>query len=84
MAVDLVAFCAPSLTALILLWLLGPHTPTVLIGSAAALAAVVVLATQIIRYADVASPVQGGMIGRPSPSPRRPRCRPATTTHRAS
>ncbi|MEV4575525.1 hypothetical protein AB0K16_19980 [Nonomuraea jabiensis] len=59
LAVDLVAFCAPSLTALVLLWLLGPHTPTVLIGSAAALTAVVVLATQIIRYADVASSVQG-------------------------
>ncbi|MET9340721.1 hypothetical protein [Nonomuraea sp. NPDC003804] len=58
-AVDLAAFCAPSLTALALLWLLGPHTPLVLIGSAAALAAVVVLATQIIRYADVAGPVAG-------------------------
>ncbi|HUR03257.1 MAG TPA: hypothetical protein VM347_12000 [Nonomuraea sp.] len=58
LAADLAAFCVPSLTALTLLWLLGPHTPTILIGSAAALAAVVVLATQIIRYADVAGPVQ--------------------------
>ncbi|MBB6347258.1 hypothetical protein ACWGH8_37970 [Nonomuraea muscovyensis] len=58
LAVDLAAFCAPSLTALTLLWLLGPHAPTVLIGSAAALAAVLVLATQIIRYADVAGPEQ--------------------------
>ncbi|GAA2324199.1 hypothetical protein GCM10010149_91990 [Nonomuraea roseoviolacea subsp. roseoviolacea] len=58
LAVDLAAFCAPSLTGLTLLWLLGPHTPTVLIGSAAALAAVVILATQIIRYADVTGPVQ--------------------------
>jgi hypothetical protein len=58
LAVDLVAFCAPSLTALTLLWLLGPHTPLVRIGSAAALAAVMILATQIIRYADVAGPVQ--------------------------
>ncbi|MFF5211037.1 hypothetical protein [Streptosporangium sp. NPDC000396] len=58
LAVDLVAFCAPSLTALTLLWLLGPHTPLVRIGSAAALAAVMILAGQIIRYADVAGPVQ--------------------------
>ncbi|TMR99761.1 hypothetical protein [Nonomuraea basaltis] len=58
LAVDLAAFCAPPLAALTLLWLLGPYTPVVLIGSAAALAAVVVLATQIIRYADVAGPVQ--------------------------
>ncbi|WP_431914905.1 hypothetical protein [Nonomuraea jabiensis] len=58
LAVDLVAFCAPSLTALALLWLLGPHTPLVQIGSAAALAAVTILATQIIRYADVAGPAQ--------------------------
>ncbi|MEU7852392.1 hypothetical protein [Nonomuraea sp. NPDC049141] len=56
LAVDLAAFCVPSLTALTLLWLLGPHTPMVLLGSAAALAAVVVLAAQIIRYADVAGP----------------------------
>ncbi|WP_084959908.1 hypothetical protein [Thermoactinospora rubra] len=58
LAVDLAAFCAPSLTALTLLWLLGPHTPLVRIGSAAALAAVMILATQIIRYADVAGPAQ--------------------------
>ncbi|MEV1170373.1 hypothetical protein [Nonomuraea sp. NPDC049784] len=54
LAVDLAAFCAPPLAALTLLWLLGPHTLVVLIGSAAALATVAVLATQIIRYADVA------------------------------
>ncbi len=58
LVVDLVAFCAPPLSALTLLWLLGPHTPIILIGSAAALAAVALLATQIIRYADVAGPVQ--------------------------
>ncbi|WP_336214926.1 hypothetical protein [Nonomuraea sp. LPB2021202275-12-8] len=58
LAVDLAAFCAPPLGALTLLWLLGPHTPMVLIGSAAALATVLVLATQIIRYADVAGSVQ--------------------------
>ncbi|WP_433428112.1 hypothetical protein [Nonomuraea sp. CA-141351] len=57
-AVDLAAFCAPPLAALTLLWLLGPHTAVVLIGSAAALATVAVLATQIIGYADVAGPAQ--------------------------
>lgn len=44
-----------------LLWLLGPHTPTVLIASAVAPAAVVVLATQIIRYADMPSPKRGAI-----------------------
>ncbi|MFD1940012.1 MULTISPECIES: hypothetical protein [Nonomuraea] len=58
LAVDLAAFCAPPLSALTLLWLLGPHTPMVLIGSAAALATILILATQIIRYADVAGHVQ--------------------------
>ncbi|MBO3751952.1 hypothetical protein J5X84_38285 [Streptosporangiaceae bacterium NEAU-GS5] len=58
LAADLVAFCAPPLTALALLWLLGPHTPPVLIGSAAALTAVTVLAAQIIRYAETAGPGQ--------------------------
>ncbi|GAA3467471.1 hypothetical protein [Nonomuraea roseola] len=58
LAVDLAAFCAPPLSALVVLWLLGSHTPMVQIGSAVALATVVVLAAQIIRYADVAGPAQ--------------------------
>jgi hypothetical protein len=56
LVVDLAAFSAPSLTALGLLWLLGPHTPMVLTGSAVALIAGVILASQIVRYADVAGP----------------------------
>ncbi|MFI9848412.1 hypothetical protein ACIHFD_66190 [Nonomuraea sp. NPDC051941] len=68
LAVDLAAFCAPPLAALTLLWLLGPHTLAVLIGSAVSLVTVAVMATQIIRYADVADPPAPGMIARPSRS----------------
>ncbi|TDD02000.1 hypothetical protein [Nonomuraea diastatica] len=53
---DLTAFCLPPLAALTVLWTTGPHPPAVLAISLAELAAVAVLATQIIRYADLTHP----------------------------
>ncbi|MGN9786622.1 MazG-like family protein [Nonomuraea sp. ZG12] len=53
---DLTAFCLPPLAALTVLWTTGPHTPAVLAISLTELAAVAVLATQIIRYADLTRP----------------------------
>ncbi|MBO3752194.1 hypothetical protein J5X84_39565 [Streptosporangiaceae bacterium NEAU-GS5] len=64
LAADMVAFCVPSLTAIALLLLLGPHNPLVLIGSAAAIIAVTILAAQIVRYAGAAGP-DGGPARRP-------------------
>jgi hypothetical protein len=52
LAVDLAAFCVPPLAALVLVWAAGPHAAVVLV-SIAELAVLAVLATQIVRYADL-------------------------------
>ncbi|NUR84360.1 MAG: hypothetical protein HOY71_09770 [Nonomuraea sp.] len=54
LAVNLTAFCAPPLAALVVVWAAGPHTPATLALSVLEAAALAVLAVQITRYADLA------------------------------
>ncbi|MEV4364606.1 hypothetical protein [Nonomuraea sp. NPDC049625] len=53
LAVNLGAFCLPPLAALTLIWAAGPHTAAVLAVSVAELAVLIVLAWQIVRYAEL-------------------------------
>ncbi|MGX2993354.1 hypothetical protein JNUCC64_03515 [Streptomyces sp. JNUCC 64] len=53
LAVDLVMFVAPALTALAVFWATGPGDPVLLAVSAAELAAVAVLATRVVVSADL-------------------------------
>jgi hypothetical protein len=54
LAVDLIIFCLPGLAVLIAYWIVGPITPLLLVLSIIEAGGVLVLAAQIIMYADVA------------------------------
>jgi hypothetical protein len=53
LAVDLLTFCLPGLAALTLHWHYGHHTPALLVIALAELLTILILATQITRYADL-------------------------------
>lgn len=53
LGVNLTTFCVPPPVALVVVWAAGPHTPAVLAVSLAELAAVAVLAVQIVLYSGV-------------------------------
>ncbi|MFI6637719.1 hypothetical protein ACIBI7_53315 [Nonomuraea fuscirosea] len=55
LGMNLGAFCAPALVGLVLVWAMGPRTPTVIAVSITEFAVLALLATQIVLYADVAA-----------------------------
>ncbi|RVX39119.1 hypothetical protein EDD27_1461 [Nonomuraea polychroma] len=58
LVVNLAAFCLPPTAGLVLVWAAGPHTAVMLIVSFVELAVLAVLATQIVRYAELGGGVR--------------------------
>jgi hypothetical protein len=55
LGVDVATFCLPGLTAVVIFWVNGPQTVPFMTVSVAETAAVLTLAVQIVRYADLES-----------------------------